>query len=170
MSWDHHHRDGTWHQHDDGATCDLDQPAKLRTGGGAHPDLGKVGITEPLTVEFTIGEEKPWAQHDAAVDAALRAQQLRPVPPWSAEYKLRHALGRPALAKRITDALPQPLAVELGDVLWIILQQRVAEELAAVKAQVDYAVSQKLEWYELQATEKREELTRERFGRTTRLD
>ena len=149
MTWEHTHRDGTWTQHEDGVTCDLDKPAKLRGAGGGG---------------------SAWVQHDAAVDAALRAQQLRPVPPWSAEYKLRHALGRPALAKRITDALPQPLAVELGDVLWIILQQRVAEELASVKAQVNYAVAQKLEWYEAQAQEKREELTRERFGRTTRLD
>lgn len=115
-------------------------------------------------------DTKEWAQHDAAVDAALRAQQLRPVPPWSAEYKLRTALGRPALAKRVVDALPQPLAVELGDVLWIILQQRVAEELQAVQHQVDYAVNQRVEWYQRQADEKREELTRERFANPTRLD
>lgn len=127
--------------------------------------------------EFSRGpnamSQEDAAEHDERVRAALaaqRAQDVRPVPPWSAEYKLRHALGRPALAKRITDALPQPLAVELGDILWLILEQRVAEEVRAVQAAVDHVVREKLEWYEIQAQQKREELTHERFGRTTRLD
>lgn len=127
--------------------------------------------------EFSRGpnamSQEDAADHDERVRAALaaqRAQDVRPVPPWSAEYKLRHALGRPALAKRITDALPQPLAVELGDILWLILEQRVAEEVRAVQAAVDHVVREKLEWYEIQAQQKREELTHERFGRTTRLD
>lgn len=181
MSWEHTHRDGTWHQHDDGVACDLDQPAKLRGGvtvvnadtGGGAATRGAFAITEPLSVEVTVGmTDHEKAVHDARVNLALsaqRAQQLRPVPPWSAEYKLRTALGRPALAKRVVDALPQPLAVELGDVLWIILEQRVAEELEAIKARVDHVVAERVAWYENQARQKREELTRERFDRTTRL-
>jgi hypothetical protein len=114
-----------------------------------------------------------WADHDEGVAAALaaqRAQEVRPVPPWSAEYKLRHALGRPALAKRITDALPQPLAVELGDVLWLILEKRVGEELTKVKQEIDVAVTERMAWIERQRSKKREELTRERFDRASRLD
>lgn len=125
---------------------------------------------QPIKMVEKVAQPASWDAHDATVDAALRAQQLRPVPPWSAEYKLRNALGRPALAKRIVDALPQPLAVELADVLWIILETRVKEEVAAVSAAVERAVKQKIDWLESQTNRKREELTHERFGRTTRLD
>lgn len=136
---------------------------------GAHPDMGKVGITEPLTVYVTVGGDRPGAGPGFDGPAA-RAQEQRPVPPWSAEARLRAALGRPALAKRITDALPQPLAVELGDVLWLILEKRVSEEIAKVQQEVNAVVTERMAWIERQRSEKREELSRERFARTTRLD
>lgn len=91
--------------------------------------------------------------------AVETADHIRPLREWEPEYKLRHALGRPSLAKRLVDELPRDTAVELADVVEALFERR----LAAVQVAVNEVTEEALARMHEDARRKLEEVRRERF-------
>lgn len=102
-----------------------------------------------------------------AVEAADAA---RPLPQWSAEYKLRHLLARPDLAKRVVAYLPPAIAAELADRLTETVAARLEREVRQIHEDLQQATSVTLARLAAEADRKRKELTDERFAKPSRLD
>lgn len=215
MAWGHTHRDGTYKRHEDGVACDLDQPAKLRpspgtladwgammaqtappeaftdnpvvnadTGGGADPR--RPLITEPLTVEVTVGGPA-FPDTSSTVKQAVDALELAGPDPaysagrvdfadmlktdaqWSLKHRFDELLGRPYLATQLAAMLPADVALRLVERAEAVIVLRTQANLDRLANEIHRTTEATIDRLAKTANDKREELKRERFGRTTRL-
>jgi ribosomal protein L29 len=157
--------------------------------------MGKVGITEPLSVEVTIGlpptfageltpefpdttatvrskvAELELAGPDPAYSAGRVdfAEMLKTDAQWSLKHRFDDLLGRPYLATQLAAMLPADVALRLVERAEAVIQLRVQAHLDQLLNEINRTTEDTIDRLAKQAQEKREELTRERFGRTTRL-
>jgi len=116
---------------------------------------------EPTETEMRA-DAVTWAGAPSAVETA---DTRRPLPVWSPEYKLRHALARPALAHQLVEALPVHLAVELAEVVEGLFERRMRVVEAAVVAQTEHVLARMRE----DAEAKLQEVHDERYRGNSRL-
>jgi len=116
---------------------------------------------EPTETEMRA-DAVTWAGAPSAVETA---DTRRPLPEWSPEYKLRHALARPALAHQLVEALPTHLAVELAEVVEGLFERRMRVVEAAVVAQTKEVLARMRE----DAEAKLQEVHDERYRGNSRL-
>lgn len=90
-------------------------------------------------------------------------------PAWATRARLEKVLGRPHLATMLADQLDPETAAKLADRLDTIVSQTVAETEMRISRDVTQAVAAKVREISEQRTKWTEEVTHERFGRTTRL-
>jgi hypothetical protein len=120
---------------------------------------GYVGGREDLAHAISTAEA---LGPESAVEIADRQ---RPLPEWSSEYKLRHVLARPSLARRLCEALEPPDAAELAEVLDGLFERRMTDVQRAVAEVTEETLARMHE----DAQAKLREVRDERFGRSSRL-
>lgn len=120
---------------------------------------GYVGGREDLAHAISTAEA---LGPESAVEIADRQ---RPLPEWSSEYKLRHVLARPSLARRLCEALEPPDAAELAEVLDGLFERRMTDVQRAVAEVTEETLARMHE----DAQTKLREVRDERFGRSSRL-
>lgn len=87
-----------------------------------------------------------------------------------ARDRLNAVLGRPYLATQLAHYLPADVCHRLLDRLEGLVEREVAREVDRIHADVNEATRQTIARLAAQADQKLEELRRERFGTTSRLD
>jgi hypothetical protein len=116
---------------------------------------GREDLAQAISAAEALGPE-------SAVEIADRQ---RPLPEWSSEYKLRHVLARPALARRLCEALEPQDAAELAEVLDGLFERRMTDVQRAVAEVTEETLARMHE----DAQTKLREVRDERFGRSSRL-
>jgi hypothetical protein len=89
---------------------------------------------------------------------------------WSAKSRLEKVLGRPFLATQLADQLDPHTAASLADRLETLVSQAVAEAELAISRDVAAVVSAKVREIRETRSEQAKAVSRERFGRPSRLD
>lgn len=93
---------------------------------------------------------------------------------WAIQRQLNDQLGRPYLATQLASMLPHEVAMRLVQRIEELtgpeLEKRLGEHVADLQADVDRVTAETLVRLAAAADEKRRDLTRERFGRRSRLD
>jgi hypothetical protein len=88
----------------------------------------------------------------------------------AARDRMNAVLGRPYLSTQLAELLPADVCLRLIERLEHLIEERVRSEVAQIHLDVDNAVATTLTRLAAAADDKRRELTRERFGRSSRLD
>lgn len=83
--------------------------------------------------------------------------------------RLNGVLGRPYLATQLAGMLPPDVCVRLADRLEALIHEHVQREVDKIHDDIDRATAATLQRLAAAADDKRRELHRERFGRTSRL-
>lgn len=124
------------------------------------------GLVEVLTGLPLPSFTEMKAKYDVPVPGVVDvADTQRPLPEWSTEYKLRHVLGRPSLARRLCAHLEPQEAAELAEVLDGLFER----SMAAVQRAVDEVTEETLARMHEDAQIKLREVRRERFTGHSRL-
>lgn len=176
MTWEHTHRDGTWTQHEDGVACDLDKPAKLR---GQRPNAISFDewVARPTFPDTSATVKEAVAALElAGPDPAYSAgrvdfaEMLKTDAQWSLKHRFDELLGRPYLSTQLAAMLPADVALRLVERAEAVIVLRTQANLDRLANEINRTTEATIDRLAKTANEKREELTRERFGRTTRLD
>jgi hypothetical protein len=94
---------------------------------------------------------------------------LRDSHEWKIRDRLNATLGRPYLATQLVSMLPSDVCLRLAERLDHLVEERVRKEVERIHLDVDNAVSTTLARLAAAADDKRKDLTRERFGGSSRL-
>lgn len=135
----------------------LNQADHMIPAKGLHEVL--TGVPLPSYAEMR-------AKYDKPVPSTVEvADERRPLPEWSCEYKLRHVLGRPSLARRLCAHLEPAEAAELAEVLDGLFER----SMVAVQRAVDEVTEETLARMHEDAQTKLREVRDERFRGHSRL-
>lgn len=135
-----------------------------------HPDqrpedLLEEILTTPMNPDGSVTLRAPATDTGRVDFREMLSESWQP----AARDRMNAVLGRPYLATQLAELLPADVCMRLVDRLEHLIEERVRSELEQIHLDVDNAVATTLTRLAAAADDKRRELTRERFGRTSRL-
>lgn len=148
------------------AAAELERAEQARLDQAAVGEFIEEVISTPPNPDGSVTLRAP-ATDTGRVDFR---ELLRDSHEWKLRDRLNAVLGRPYLATQLVSMLPADVALRLAERLDHLVEERVRAEVEQIHHDVDNAVSTTLARLAAAADQKRKELTRERFGGSSRLN
>jgi len=135
-----------------------------------HPDQTPEDLLEeivntPMNPDGSVTLRAPATDTGRVDFREMLSESWQPL----ARDRMNAVLGRPYLSTQLAELLPADVCLRLTERLEHLIEERVRSELEQIHLDVDNAVATTLTRLAAAADDKRKELTRERFGRSSRL-